>query len=199
MTSDQAPQRPSPDPHALAEPSAWVVRFASLIVPGARVLDVACGRGRHAKYLAGRGCEVTAVDRDAQALAAIAGVSGVACFHADLESGSWPFRADSFDAVIVTNYLHRPLFRPISLSLRAGGVLLYETFMAGNERFGKPSNPDYLLRPHELLGAFKELRIIAFEQGVEREPVARAVQRLAAIAHLENAGPFPLPGALQID
>jgi len=119
--------------------------------------------------------------------------------NADLEGAPWPFAPAQFDAVIVTSYLHRPLFGAIAASLRGGGALIYETFMAGNERFGRPSNPDYLLRPHELLGAFAALDVVAFEQGVEQVPAPRAVQRIAALARGGGERVFPLPAARQID
>ena len=216
-------QTPDPHPHRLQEPSSWVIRFSPLIAPGSRVLDVACGHGRHTRLLASRGHRVTAADRDAAALAGLSGVTAVTCVQADLEAAPWPFAPASFDAVIVTNYLHRPLLPHIAASLRGGGILIYETFMAGNERFGKPSNPDYLLRPHELLGAFASLYVVGFEQGVEQSPAPRAVQRIAALAVQPAAalqrtggaiigsaaqaagfgqgdtGPFPLPAAGQID
>jgi SAM-dependent methyltransferase len=168
--------------HELQTPSPWVVRWASLVPPGAAVLDLACGRGRHARYLAGRGCRVIAVDRDAAALSSMAAVTGIASREADLERDPWPFRAESFGVVVVTNYLHRPLFGPMIAALEPGGLLIYETFMQGNERFGKPSNPDFLLRPGELLEAVRgRLEVVAFEQGETRVPRAAVVQRLCAV------------------
>ena len=165
-------------------PSEWVVRFAHLVPPVAQVLDLACGSGRHARFFAGRGASVVAVDRDPQALAALATVAGVRILQADLEGASWPFQTAQFDAIVVTNYLHRPLFPDLVAALRPGGVLIYETFMLGNQAFGPPSNPQFLLAPDELLHAFvPPLALVAFEQGVIRRPAA--VQRLVAIA----AGP----------
>jgi SAM-dependent methyltransferase len=168
--------------HALHAPSPWIVRWAPLIAPGADVLDLACGTGRHARHLAARGCAVVAVDRDADAVATLATVTGVFTRVADLEGGPWPFAPASFDAVVVANYLHRPLFGPILDALRPGGMLLYETFMLGNERFGRPSNPDFLLQPSELLEVVRgRLEVIAFEQGETAVPRAAVVQRICAL------------------
>jgi SAM-dependent methyltransferase len=168
--------------HALQAPSPWIVRWASLIAPGADVLDLACGTGRHARYLSARGCAVVAVDRDPDAIATLATVTGVFTRVADLEGGPWPFAPASFDAVVVANYLHRPLFGPILDALRPGGMLLYETFMRGNERFGRPSNPDFLLRPSELLEVVRgRLEVVAFEQGETAAPRAAVVQRICAL------------------
>lgn len=169
--------------HAAAEPSPWVARFAHLIAPGSRVLDLACGFGRHARYFAGRGCRVLAVDRDPAALASMAGVSGIETHAADLEGAPWPLADRRFDALVVTNYLHRPLFPELLAALADDGTLLYETFARGNEAYGRPSNPDFLLEPGELLRLLApRLTVVAFEQGRvaagEREAV---VQRLAAV------------------
>lgn len=161
--------------HALDVPSAWLVRWAPLIAKGT-VLDVACGPGRNARWIAARGLRVVAVDRAPQA------IPGVRFVQADLEGNRpWPFPGERFAGVVVANYLHRPLFPQLIAAIAPGGVLIYETFMAGNERFGRPSNPDYLLRPGELLEAFGSLHIIAFEQGRIREPKAAVVQRLCAL------------------
>src|SRR5262245_3088915 len=143
-----------PDPHELQAPSPWVVRWAARVRPGGAVLDVASGHGRHARHLAALGYRVTAVDRDPAALAAVAGLAGVSPVEADLEGAPWPFGAGAFDGVIVANYLHRPLFDALAASLAPGGVLIYETFMQGNERYGRPSNPSFLLRPYELIDAW---------------------------------------------
>ena len=150
--------------HRIDAPSPWVVRHAPLIRVGGTVLDLACGFGRHSRHLARLGFQVEAVDRDAEAIAQLADVSRVTPRIADLESGPWPFAGRRFAAVIVTNYLWRPLFPAILDVLDASGVLLYETFAAGNERFGRPSNPDFLLQPGELLDLVRgRLRAIAFE------------------------------------
>ncbi|MET0679807.1 MAG: class I SAM-dependent methyltransferase [Burkholderiales bacterium] len=171
-----------PDPHELQTPSQWVVRWGALVCPGGAVLDVASGRGRHARHLAAQGYRVTAVDRDAAALAAVAGLAGVLTFEADLEGAPWPFTAGAFDGVVVANYLHRPLFDALAASLAPGGLLIYETFMQGNERYGKPSNPDFLLRPYELADAWRgRLEVVAFEQGRVERPKAAVVQRVCAL------------------
>lgn len=169
--------------HANLDPSPWVLRWAPLIAPGGAVLDLACGAGRHARSLAARGHPVLALDRDRDALAGLAGVIGIEAVCADLEDGSpWPLADRRFTAVIVVNYLHRPLFPVLAGALADGGVLVYETFAAGNERFGKPSNPQFLLRPGELLEAFAGvLRLVAFEQGTVERPKPALIQRLCAL------------------
>jgi SAM-dependent methyltransferase len=166
--------------HACLEtPSDWVVRWAPLVTRGP-VLDVASGAGRHARFFAARGMEVVAVDRDEQV------IPGVKFVRADLEDGSpWPFAGQRFGGIVVANYLHRPLLPVIAAALAEEGVLIYETFMVGNERFGKPSNPNFLLRPGELLQAFSALTPVAFEQGTTGKAV---VQRICAIRnHIERA------------
>jgi len=171
-----------PGPHLLDTPSPWVVRWAPLVRPGGEVLDVACGHGRHARYFAGLGYRVVAVDRDPDALAGLAGVPGVRTVEADLEGAPWPFTPGGFDGVVVANYLHRPLFDALAASLAPGGVLIYETFMQGNERYGKPSNPDFLLRLYELTDALRgRLEVVAFEQGRVERPKPAAVQRVCAV------------------
>lgn len=168
--------------HAVDLPSPWVVRFAHLVAPGARVLDVACGAGRHAKLFAQRGATVDAVDRDLACATAFSDATGVTFLAADIEEGSWPYAGRRFDAVIVTNYLHRPLFPLLRDSLADGGVLLYETFAQGNEAFGKPSNPAFLLRPRELLDTFADgFFVVAFEDGLLEAPRRARVQRLCAV------------------
>jgi SAM-dependent methyltransferase len=158
----------------LTAPSAWVERWAALI-PAGRVLDLACGAGRHARFLAARGFEVVAVDREPQS------IPGARFLRADLEDGSpWPLPGERFQGIVVTNYLYRPLFSLIERSLAPGGLLIYETFMQGNERYGKPSNPAFLLAPGELWRAFGGLHVIAFEQGRAREPKPAMIQRLCA-------------------
>ena len=167
-------------------PSPWVIRFLPLIEPGGSVLDLACGGGRHSRLLAARGHRVEAVDRDAGALAQLAGVDGVATREADLEGGPWPFHGAVFDGIVVTNYLYRPLLPLLFNALEVNGVLIYETFMVGNERFGKPSNPAFLLRPGELLELVRRrLTVVAFEQGEVMEPRPAVVQRLCATRRLE--------------
>lgn len=165
-------------------PSAWVERFAPLLGAEGEVLDFACGGGRHARWLAERGFRVEAVDRDAGALASLATSPGVQVREADLENGPWPYRGRQFDAVVVTNYLFRPRLAELLDCVVPGGVLIYETFMLGNERFGKPSNPDFLLRPGELLDRLHGgYLIVAFEQGEVALPRPAVVQRVCAVRH----------------
>lgn len=163
-------------------PSAWVQSHAGLVVPGGKVLDVAAGGGRHARYFKDLGYQVTALDRDVSRLPDLAG-QGFEVMAADLEDGSpWPLGARDFDGIVVTNYLHRPLFPHLAGALAPGGVLIYETFGIGNERFGKPSNPNFLLRPGELL-AFADaqgLQVLAYACGEVAEPKRAIVQRIAA-------------------
>ena len=171
------------DPASL-DPSPWVLRWAHLVRPGGKVLDLACGSGRHARYFAARGHDVTACDIDAAALAGLEGVPGISTLQVNLEDGTpWPFEPGRFDAVVVCNYLHRPLFAPIAQSLAPGGVLIYETFLAGNERYGKPSNPRFLLRRDELLSAFAGHLVVAgFEQGLADRGKPALIQHVCAIA-----------------
>jgi SAM-dependent methyltransferase len=166
-------------------PSAWVARWAELIPPGGRVLDLASGRGRHARALAARGHPVDAVDRDGEALAALAGVAGVTAHPADLEGGPWPFGRGAYAGIVVANYLHRPLFPHLLDALASPGVLIYETFAAGNERYGRPSNPAFLLRPGELLEAVRgRLRVVAYEDVYVDRPKPALVQRICAVRGL---------------
>jgi SAM-dependent methyltransferase len=184
------------DPHESLRPSAWIARFASLVAPDARVLDVAAGRGRHARLFARRNAHVTAVDVDADALAALVGTPNVSTRAADLERDAWPFAGETFDAIVVTNYLHRPLLSHLLAALAPDGTLLYETFATGNEAFGRPSNPAFLLKENELLDGVRErLTIVAFEQGQITEHERRAVvQRIAAVGRARRWPP-PLPVA----
>ncbi|MEX0961197.1 MAG: SAM-dependent methyltransferase [Burkholderiales bacterium] len=165
----------------LQEPSDWVRRWAHLVPRGADVLDLASGSGRHARFFSQLGHPVLAVDRDAAALGGLAGVAGVVTRQADLEGAPWPFAERRFGAVVVTNYLFRPLFAHLTAAVAADGVLIYETFAAGNERFGKPSNPDFLLQPGELLERVRgRLRVIAFEDVYVERPKPAMLQRLCA-------------------
>jgi SAM-dependent methyltransferase len=155
-----------PENACSAASSPWIARFAPLIPAGGEVLDLACGAGRHARLLAGMGYRVEAVDRDADALATLADVANVTTRRADLEGGPWPYYADVFDGIVVSRYLWRPLFPRIFNCLAEGGVLIYETFMEGQQLYGKPSNPAFLLRPGELLEVIgKRFTVVAFEQG----------------------------------
>ncbi len=186
-------------PHSGLAPSPWIAGFASLVPAGARVLDVACGYGRHALYFAARGTQVIAVDRDAAALATLAGARGITTRLADLEGEAWPFGGERFDAIVVSHYLHRPLLPNLRAALADDGVLLYETFASGNEAYGRPVNPAFLLRPGELL-AFaaappQPLTVVAFEQGLTDLSGRPAVmQRLAAVG-AARAWPPPLDSA----
>lgn len=173
------------------DPSPWVVRFVGLIRQGGRVLDLAAGGGRHTHVLRAQGHRVVAVDRDVAALtSAFASDAGCEVLAMDLEDGA-PWRlGGGYDGIVVSNYLHRPLLTALEPALAAGGVLIYETFMVGNERFGKPSNPDFLLRPGELLELCRgDLTAVAFEQGMVSRPRPAMRQSLAAI----KGPPGPLP------
>lgn len=171
-----------PVQHGEGAASAWVQRWAPAVPPGP-VLDLASGRGRHARLFAARGHPVLAVDRDLEALAALAGTAGVETRSLDLEDGSrWPLGERRFSAVVVTHYLHRPLFDALRKALAPGGLLIYETFMQGNERFGKPSNPRFLLAPGELWHAFPGLRVLGFAQGQVTRPKLAMIQGLVAMA-----------------
>lgn len=159
-------------------PSDWIVRWSHLVPAGASVLDVACGTGRHMRWFQERGHATTGVDRAPEAIATAAAFGDTV--QADIENGPWPFADKRFDAVIVTNYLWRPRLPDIVAGIAPGGVLLYETFAAGNETVGKPSRPDFLLQPGELLRVCAGLHIVAFEDGWLDAP-SRFVQRIAAI------------------
>lgn len=164
--------------HGTESPSTWVQRWSHLVPMAGSVLDVACGHGRHLRWFAGRGHAVTGVDRSAEAIDAVSGLGRAV--QADIENGPWPFADERFDAVVVTNYLWRPLLARIVSSVAPGGVLIYETFAQGNETVGKPSRPDFLLRPGELLQATTGLHVVAFEDGFIDRP-ERFVQRIAAV------------------
>jgi SAM-dependent methyltransferase len=176
--------------HASGTPSPWVVRWAHLIRPGDRVLDVACGGGRHLGWLAARGFAVTGVDRDAVAVAPLHALGRIVV--ADIENGPWPLGDETFDAVIVTHYLWRPLLPRLIDSVADGGCLIYETFAIGNEVFGKPSNPAFLLRPGELLEACRGLAVVAYEDGLLDAP-PRRVQRIAARRGSAESAPLESP------
>lgn len=168
--------------HALQSPSEWVKRWAGFIPGGGEVLDLACGSGRHSRYLACAGYRVCAVDRDAQSVAALTGVAGVSVKVADLEGAPWPFETRRFAGIVVTNYLYRPLFSHLLDALSEDGTLIYETFALGNERFGKPSNPDFLLRPGELIDLVGgKLRVLGYEDLQVSLPKPAMVQRICAV------------------
>jgi SAM-dependent methyltransferase len=173
--------------HGLEPPSDWIRRWTHLVPPGAPVLDVACGGGRHLRWFHDRGHPVAGIDRAPEALSA-AREFGEA-IDADLENGSaWPLPRRQFGAVIVTNYLWRPIFAALQDSVAPGGVLLYETFALGNETVGRPARPEFLLAPGELLRLVDRLRIVAYEDGFLEQP-PRYVQRIAAVRPTGDAAP----------
>ena len=170
-------------------PSLWVLRFVDLIKPGSHVLDLAAGHGRHTNLFLLRGCQVTAADIDVSGLADLEPGASVEIVEGDLENAPWPFSPGVFGGIIVTNYLHRPHFPDLTQSLSPGGVLIIETFSSGNEKLGRPRNPDFLLKPGELLAAFSEdLQIVAYEHGIEHEPRPAVRQRLCAVKSTEPVG-----------
>ncbi len=172
----------SADSHDLATPSAWVARWADRVPAGGRVLDLACGAGRHACYFAARGHPVEAVDRDPAMLSRLDGVRGVSTRCSDLEGGPWPYEGERFAGIVATHYLHRPLFPHLLAALAPEGALIYETFAAGNERYGRPSNPAFLLKPGELLEVVRgRLRVVAYEDLIISEPKPAAIQRICAL------------------
>jgi SAM-dependent methyltransferase len=181
-------------PHSLAAPSTWVRRFLPLIKPGGLVLDLAAGGGRHVRLLRDLGFAVCAVDRDTTALLPLAG-PGCEVRQIDLETDEPLPLGEGYDGIIVTKYLHRPLLPAIGRALGPGGVLIFETFARGNERWGRPRNPEFLLRSGELLEAFAMLTVVAFEQGEVSVPRPAVIQRLAAVH-----GPLGrLPEATNLD
>lgn len=154
------------------------------------MLDVACGSGRHVRWLAAQGFRVTAVDRDAAALQPLHGIADVRV--ADLEGAPWPLPGERFDALVVTNYLWRPLWPALRAALaNDGGVLIYETFADGNQHVGRPSRPDFLLRRGELFEAARGLHVVAYEDGFLDAP-PRHVQRIAAVAGADGQRRYPL-------
>ena len=155
------------------------MRFAPLVIAGGAVLDLACGGGRHGLLFLGRGHPVCFLDRNIDGIGDLKTELKAELIAADIETGPWPLAGRGFEAIVVTNYLWRPLTAQLLAALRPGGVLIYETFMRGNERFGKPSNPDFLLKPHELLDwCSSGFDIRAFEQGEEGNAVR---QRICAV------------------
>lgn len=173
-------------------PSDWIIRFTHLLLPGATVLDLACGSGRHLRWLAAQGCRVTGVDRDAVATAPPHELAEIVV--ADLEGADWPLAGRRFDAVVVTNYLWRPHLADALDAVAPGGLLLYETFGAQQGQVGRPSRAEFLLQPGELLAALpaSNWRVVAYEDGWLDAP-RRHVQRVAA---LRNAGAAPAPAPL---
>ena len=182
--------------HGREPPSAWIKRWSHLVAPGGGVLDVACGYGRHARWFYERNHPVALVDRAQAAINSIASIipaNACEAVVADIENGPWPFAGRQFAAVVVTNYLWRPLFPTLLGSLQPGGVLIYETFTQGNETVGKPSRADFLLRPGELLEVCQALRVVAFEEGFQQAAdgsAPRFIQRIAAV-RATSAGAAP--------
>ena len=183
-----------PTQHQQATPSAWVRRYAPLIPHPGPVVDLACGHGRHIRLLRSWGYHIVAVDRERQGVADLVDDDDIIFIVADLEAAdSWPLAARRFAGIVVTNYLQRPLFPHILAALSPGGILIYETFAVGNERYGKPSNPDFLLKPAELLDAFgSELTVIGYEHGKIAGPTPRIVQRICAIKPDSDTASKPL-------
>jgi SAM-dependent methyltransferase len=178
------------------DPSPWVVRFAGLVSSGGDVLDVACGSGRHTRLFLERGHRVVAIDRDLSGIADLPEHPRLERMEADLEDEEKPFPLSGrrFAAVVVANYLHRPLLPSLVAAVGADGVFIYETFSAGNERFGRPKNPDFLLRPGELLDAVRgRLRVIAYEDVVVDRPSPAAIQRVCAVGPSRAVPILPPP------
>ena len=161
-------------------PSPWVVRFASLVTKGGRVLDVACGAGRHSRFFTSMGHDVDAVDRDISEVVEVP--ASIHLMQADIETGLWPFAGKEFAGVVVTNYLHRPLMATLIACVAPGGAFIYETFATGNERYGRPTRKEFLLEPGELLESVRgQLQVVAFEDVYVDSPKPARVQRIAAI------------------
>lgn len=162
-------------------PSPWIMKYAPQIKSKGRVLDLACGKGRHAIWLAQQGYLVDAIDRDQNATSSMKGIKNINVLIHDLETSEPPKFTHTYDGIIVSRYLHRPLLSLLADILNPSGIIIYETFMSGNERYGKPSNPDFLLLPDELLTTYAPLlSIIDFEQGEEQEPKPAVIQRICA-------------------
>lgn len=183
MTPDEPPSGPDLRHAGVVEPSPWVVRFAPLAPAGGAVLDLACGTGRHGRLFLARGHEVVFLDRDVSLVADLAAEARAEIIEADLETGAGlPLGDRRFAAIVVTNYLWRPLLPALAAAVDQGGVLIYETFGRGNEAYSRPRNPDHLLRPGELIEAFgAALQIVAYECGLRRDPKPRVIQRIAAV------------------
>jgi len=175
------------DPHPQAKrksnPAGFVQTHSAIIPNSGRVLDLACGNGRQTRYLLQHGFSVLALDKDVSGLADLAGEPNFEIIEADLEAGrDFPLKGRQFAGVVVVNYLYRPIFGDLVASLAEGGVLIYQTFMVGNEEFGRPHNPDFLLKENELLDVFGgELKVLDFEQGFVERPSPAVVQKICAI------------------
>ena len=172
----------------VGRPSSWVVRFAPLVPSGGTVLDVASGQGRHTRFFLERGHPVVAVDVEVSGIADLGDTPGLEVMRADLEDGSpFPLAGRRFEGVVVTSYLYRPLFPDLVAAVAPGGVLIYQTFARGQERFSLPTNPDFLLLPGELLEAVRgHLRVVAYEDVVREEPRPAAIQRICAVRAVEG-------------
>ncbi len=186
---EKARQPPRKHRHlSITEPSPWVRRFGALVPKGGTVLDLACGRGRHARHFLALGYAVVAVDRDVGPVADLAGAPRAEVIQADLEGGdAWPFAGRTFAGVVVANYLHRPLCPLLLDAVDAGGVFIYETVARGNERVTRPRNPDHLLCSGELLDLVRgRLQVIAYEHGiVQRGSIPGVIQRICAVNDLD--------------
>lgn len=183
MSAPQVPgteEKPAEPAAEAAAPSPWIARFAALVPPG-RVLDVAAGKGRHSRLFLELGHKVLAIDREIGGLRALTGEPGFEARENDLEIGGDALPAERFAAVVVSNYLHRPLLPALIAAVAPGGWLIYETFAVGNEKFGRPSNPDFLLKPGELIEAVQNrLEIVAYENMEDTVPRPAMRQRIAA-------------------
>lgn len=174
----------------MVEPSAWFARYQPLIKSGGSVLDIAAGGGRHARFFADKGYQVTVVDRNVEPLNALGGTHGCEVIEADLEDGSpWPLHERTFDAVIVCNYLYRPLFERLIYSLATNGIFLYETFALGNEVYNRPRNPDHLLKSGELLDHVAgKLQVISYQHGILQGDECPGVkQMICAVNNLDQS------------
>ena len=172
-----------PNPHDLIlNASPWVKRFFPFIPKGGVVLDLACGSGRHSELLANSGYQVLAVDQDVSAIDSL-GNPLITAKRLNLEEAEWPLVGSEFSGIVVTNYLYRPHLDQLPKMLLEGGVLIYETFALGNGDFGKPSNPNFLLNPGELLAfaARHDLKVLAYEDIYVDQPKPAMVQRLCAV------------------
>ncbi len=173
------------------QPSPWVTRFSNLIHADMRVLDLACGAGRHGRLFLDKGCPVWFVDQNIDKLADLSNQDHAHLLQKDLENGQdWSFETAAFDAIVVTNYLYRAHLSDMLNSLKPDGVLIYETFGLGNEKFGRPRNPDFLLKPGELLTLVQDrLSVVAYEHGIDGEKV---VQRICAVKEPAQIAPYGL-------
>ncbi len=192
--------------HGTENISPWVARWSHLLshdVANGRVLDVACGAGRHLLHFLKKNHPVAGIDIAQSAIEIIANQlndeekTRCQLIEADIENGAWPLPGEQFAGVIVTNYLWRPLMPTIAQSVATSGVLIYETFAAGNETVGKPSRPDFLLKSGELLQVCQQggLRVIAYEDGFLSAP-DRFMQRVIAVRE-KSASNQPPRHALQ--